>query len=369
MSAAGRGKTCGVLLAGGGGTRLWPASTRARPKQFLPLGRREGEPLIAGAARRLSAVCGGDDRLLVVTASSQVPRVREALPAVPEARILAEPAPRDTAAAIGLAAVYARSRDPGAIIGAIPADQDIGDEARFSELAARALSVAAERDAIVLLGIVPTRAETGFGYIELGEPVGGEGARAVMRFVEKPGADAAAEYASSGRHLWNAGMFFAPARRLCEELASHAPATWRGLEAIGEALRTGGEAEAARRAREVYPDLPAISIDHAVMEKTSAAVAIPADIGWSDVGSWASLAETRASDDDGNITRGNAVLIDARRNIVVGDGDHAVAVVGLEDVVVVQSGRGILVVPRERAQDVRRVVDALKAEDLDEFLD
>lgn len=357
----------GVLLAGGGGTRLWPASRRTRPKQFLPLGHREGEPLIAGAARRLGAACERG-KLLVVTAEEQVPRVRETLPDLPAGDILAEPLGRNTAAAIGLAAMHAAHRAPNAVIGAVPADQDIADEAAFASLAQRAFALASARDAIVLVGIVPTRPETGFGYVELGEVIEGD-ARAVARFVEKPDEATARRYASSGAHLWNAGMFFAPARRLLAEIEEHLPEMAAGLEAIGDALRSGGEVEAARRAREIYPQWPSISIDHGVMEKTSKAIAIPADIGWSDVGSWSALAETRTPDAEGNITEGNAVLIDAHRNIVAGDGDHAVAVVGLDDVVVVQSGRGILVVPRERAQDVREVVDELKAKNMAHFLD
>ena len=342
----------GVLLAGGGGTRLWPASRRTCPKQFLPLGHRAGEPLIASAARRLCAACGRD-RLLVVTAEDQVPQVSAALPKLLPGDILAEPAARNTAAAIGLAAVHASHRDPHAVIGAVPADQDIADEAGFAELADQAFSLAEEHDTIVVLGIIPTRPETGFGYLELGAAIGAR-ARDVARFVEKPDQATAERYASSGVHLWNAGMFFAPARRILAELAQHMPQTFAGLDAIAEALRAGGEKEAETRAHEIYPTLPAISIDHGVMEKASRVIALPADIGWSDVGSWSALGETRAADDAGNI--------------VLGDGEHAIAVVGLDDVVVVQSGRGILVIPRERAQDVRQVVDELSAKNLDEFL-
>ncbi len=357
----------GVLLAGGGGTRLWPASVRSRPKQFLALGHREDETLIAGAARRLRAVCGAEN-VLVVTAETQVGQVHAALPELPAGDILAEPAGRNTAAAIGLAAVHAAHRDPDAVLGAVPADQDITDEDGFSALADEAFRLASERQAIVLLGVVPTRPETGFGYLELGAFIEGD-AREVARFVEKPDEPTARRYASSGSHLWNAGMFFAPARLLLDEIARHLPETGAGLSAIADALREGGEAAAADKAREVYPTLPSMSIDHGVMEKTTGAIALPADIGWNDVGSWSALAEIRPADDAGNVLEGRALAIDAKRNIVVGDGDHAVAVVGVDDLVVVQSGRGILVIPRERAQDVRRVVAELEARNLDEFLD
>lgn len=376
-----------VILAGGSGHRLWPASRKARPKQFLPLGADTGESLLVATRRRLDTLCPAE-RILVVTARDQAEMVRAALPELPAHNILAEPAARNTAAALGLAAVHLLHRDRDAILGALPADHHIADSARFAAVAGRAFELASERDVIVTIGIVPTRPERGFGYLalggalapgagDLGRPDGddaragdaaGHGAVWVERFVEKPSLEAARGYFESGAYLWNAGMFFVSARRLLRDIEALMPATFAGLDAIATALREGGEAAAAARAEEVYPGLPGISIDHGVMEHAQSVVTLPGDFGWNDVGSWAALADYRAADEHGNIVQGTAVLHHARDNIVVGDNDHVVTLIGVEGLVVVQSGNGILVVPRERAQEVREAVAALQRRGLDRHL-
>jgi mannose-1-phosphate guanylyltransferase len=377
-----------VILAGGSGHRLWPASRKASPKQFLPLGADAGESLLAATRRRLDDLCPAEN-ILVVTARDQAEMVRLALPELPAHNILAEPAARNTAAALGLAAVHLLHRDPDAILGALPADHHIADRARFAAVARRAFDLAAARDVIVTIGIVPTRPEPGFGYLALGGPLdvdaasdvdtssgdaagagdaAAHGARWVERFVEKPSVEIARVYFESGQYLWNAGMFFVSARRLLRDIERLLPATFAGLDAIARALRDGGEHAAAARAEEVYPGLPGVSIDHGVMEHTQGVVTLPGDFGWNDVGSWAALADYRTADEHGNIVQGTAVLHDARGNIVVGDSDHVVTLIGVEGLVVVQSGNGILVVPRERAQDVREAVAALQRRALDHHL-
>jgi mannose-1-phosphate guanylyltransferase len=372
-----------VILAGGSGHRLWPASRKASPKQFLPLGADAGESLLAATRRRLDDLCPAE-RILVVTARDQAEMVRVALPELPAHNILAEPAARNTAAALGLAAVHLLHRDPDAILGALPADHHIADRARFAAVARQAFDLAAARDVIVTIGIVPTRPEPGFGYLALGGALdvdaasdvdtssdagaAAQGARWVERFVEKPSVEIARVYFESGQYLWNAGMFFVSARRLLRDIERLLPATFAGLDAIAHALRDGGEHAAAARAEEVYPGLPGVSIDHGVMEHTEGVVTLPGDFGWNDVGSWAALADYRAADENGNIVQGTAVLHDSRGNIVVGDSDHVVTLIGVEGLVVVQSGNGILVVPRERAQDVREAVAALQRRALDHHL-
>jgi mannose-1-phosphate guanylyltransferase len=373
-----------VILAGGSGHRLWPASRKASPKQFLPLGADAGESLLAATRRRLDDLCPVEN-ILVVTARDQAEMVRVALPELPARNILAEPAARNTAAALGLAAVHLLHRDPDAVLGALPADHHIADRARFAAVARRAFDLAAARDVIVTIGIVPTRPEPGFGYLALGGPLDADpssevgtsseigaaaahGARWVERFVEKPSVEIARLYFESGQYLWNAGMFFVSARRLLRDIEALLPATFAGLDAIARALRDGGEHAAAARAEEVYPGLPGVSIDHGVMEHTQGVVTLPGDFGWNDVGSWAALADYRTADENGNIVQGTAVLHDARGNIVVGDSDHVVTLIGVEGLVVVQSGNGILVVPRERAQDVREAVAALQRRALDHHL-
>jgi mannose-1-phosphate guanylyltransferase len=343
-----------VIMAGGGGTRLWPASRRRRPKQLLPLGR-GGESLLAATWRRLEAVVGAE-RVWVVTAADQAAGVAAELPRLPPANLVAEPAARNTAAAIGLAALAVRARDPDATIAALPADHHIADEPAYREVVARALAVAGDEDAIVTVGIQPTGPETGFGYLEPGAP-GPGGTRRVARFVEKPDRATAEDYVARG-FLWNGGMFFFRAARILAELERHLPRLAAGLAEIAAAPET-----LAR----VYPSVPAISIDYGVMEKTSGILLLPGAFGWNDVGSWTALAETHAADGDGNVCAGEVVAFEARDNIVSSDGG-LIALVGVSGLCIVRSGDAVLVVPRARAQDVREIVRRLEAAGRDPYL-
>lgn len=354
-----------VILAGGSGTRLWPASNRQRPKQFLSVVD-GGESLLAATARRLQAVCG-DGNITVVTAADQVELVRADLPALAPADVFAEPSARNTAAALGLAAVHLVHRDPEAVMGAIPADQHIADEPAFAAAADRAFEIAAASDIIVTIGIVPTHPETGFGYLELGDDRG-DGSHRVERFVEKPDQARAETYLADGRYLWNGGMFFVKARYLLAQIAEHMPETHAGLTEIADALAEGGLERGAEVAAQAYPPLPKVSIDYGVMEKAANVACVRGAFGWNDVGSWDALATVREPDANGNTVWGTAVLHDASGNIVVGDPDRVIAVVGVSDLVVVQSDDKILVIPRERAQDVRAAVAELASNGLDRFL-
>lgn len=337
-----------VILAGGSGTRLWPASRRARPKQLLPLGP-DGESLLEAALRRGRAIAG--ERVVIVTAESQVTATREV---VGDVELIAEPTGRNTAAALGLAAATIATRDPDAVLVVLPADQHVADEAGLTAKLERVLTVVEKDDVIGTVGITPTRAETGFGYLETARSTGGgddgEEVVPVMRFVEKPDATTAAAYVASGRYLWNAGMFVVGARRLLAELDTHLPVTARAVRDIA-----AGAVDAAA----VYPTLPSISIDHAVMEKASGVVTIPAAVGWDDVGSWAALPAVAGRDEAGNTVVGDAVVLDGTGNVVMSDDDTLIATVGLSDIVVVKSGDAILVIRKDQAQDVRKVVEAL----------
>ncbi len=356
-----------VILAGGSGTRLWPASRRARPKQFLDL---TGDgSLLAMALRRARGAVDGT--VVVVTAAAHAPLCeREAAAAGVAVDIVGEPAGRNTAAALGLAAVHLLHRDADAVIGALPADQHVGDEPAMARALERAFAAAERADRIATIGLTPTRAETGFGYLELGGDagLGIPGVREVARFVEKPDAATAAAYLAGGAHLWNGGMFFLRARRLADELARHLPATWAALGAVATALADGGDVAAATAA--AYATMPSISIDHGVMERADGVVTVPAEVGWSDVGSWAALAELRpdAGDADGNLTDGAVVVCDGHGNLVVSEPGRTIALVGVSDLVVVQAGDAVLIVPRARAQDVRLAVEALGRAGLDRFL-
>ncbi|MEM9491030.1 MAG: sugar phosphate nucleotidyltransferase, partial [Myxococcota bacterium] len=262
---------------------------------------------------------------------------------------------------------------PDAVMGVVPSDHYITDEAGFAELAGRGFAAAEERDVIATVGVVPNRPETGYGYLKLGDALDGDRLFRVEAFVEKPDAETAQHYIESGSYLWNAGMFFVGARRLLRELATHMPETHTGLEQIAGALRSGGRAAAIETTERVYGELPSVSIDYGVMERADNVATVRGDFGWNDVGAWTALADYRPADKRGNVTQGSVVAIDCSDNIIIsegaGDGEPvAVAAVGVEGLVIVQSGNSILIVPRERAQDVRAVVAELKERELDQFL-
>lgn len=346
--------TFAVILAGGGGTRLWPASRRRGPKQLLRLG--GGESLLAAAARRAQALLG-PGRTLIVTAADQATQIREALPEVPAEDVLVEPEPRNTAAAVGLAAVAAQRRaGPNALLAVLPADPHIGDEAAFAGAVRTALAHAS--DAIVTIGLAPTYPESGFGYIRFkGDSTFGDQVFAVDRFVEKPSTEVARSYLEAGNYLWNSGMFFLTAGRMLQEARQQLPRLGAALDAIAAADDFG----AAVRA--VYAQVPNISIDNGIMEHAGGMRVVRAAFGWNDVGSWAALPSIRPTDAAGNVILGQGVSVhDSKGSVVIAEpGAPFVGVVGAEDLVVVATPDAILVVRKELAQDVRKVVEAAKA--------
>lgn len=334
-----------VVLAGGGGTRLWPASRRVRPKQFLPLapgGRSLLEATVARARRLVPA-----ERVLVVTSGEQADAVRATLPELPAANVLVEPVGRSTAPAVALAARTLAARgEPGALLAVLPSDHAVGDEAAFLRTLEAAL--AAARTHLVTVGIPPAYPSTGYGYLELGDRTDGP-AREVRRFVEKPDAERARAFVASGRYLWNSGMFFFRACRILDEVRRHLPEVWAALES------------------DRYAEAPTISLDYGVMERTEDIWAVPGEFGWCDLGHWADLAAVHPPDADGHVRVGGPLLaLDARDNVVVGA--PLVALVGVEGLVVVATEDAVLVVPRARAQEVRRVVGELKTRGLEQYL-
>ena len=347
-----------MILAGGGGTRLWPASRRGRPKQLLALG--GNESLLSATFRRASAVVG-IERTLIVTAADQAQAIRQALPALPAANLVVEPAPRNTAPAVGLGAVeVARRGGRDAVVAVMPSDAFIGDEAGFGQVLRTALDSASQ--AIVTVGITPSRPETGYGYLQRGARVT-EQVFEVARFVEKPDLHTACGYLASGEYLWNSGMFFFSAGRLLDEVRRHLPET----AALLDELLTSSDPQSLCQAR--YPRLPSVSIDYGIMEKAAGIQVVPGDFGWSDVGSWAALADIRESDEAGNVVAGDAVVKSSQGSVILAEeGAPLVGVVGVNDLVVVATRDAVLVVPKSRAQDVRAVVAELSSKGRRELL-
>jgi len=355
-----------VIMAGGAGTRFWPASRSARPKQLLPLAGRSGEPLIAASVRRILPICP-PDRVVVVTAKHLTGAMRAALPDLPEANFLSEPAPRNTAPCIGWATATLLRRDPEATIMVLPSDHFIADEDGFRATLLCAVD-AAQRSSVATIGITPTRPDTGLGYIEKGDPVG-PGTFQVHRFIEKPDLARAETFLASGRHLWNSGMFFFRASSMMDLIRTHAPDLAGGLLRIDRAAALGDD---AAELQAVFPSLPSISIDYAVMEKADRIAVVEGSFGWSDVGGWQSAWELADKDAHGNAAPPNAIAVDARGNLVTdlgaGAEDRVIALVGVDNLAVVVTDDAILVIPRERAQDVRSVIDELKKRKLNERL-
>jgi mannose-1-phosphate guanylyltransferase len=347
-----------VIMAGGAGTRFWPASRTDRPKQLLPLGGKGNEPLVAASVRRILPICP-PERVVVVTARHLMNAMRAALPDLPAENFLAEPVPRNTAPCIGWAALEIRRRDPEAVIMVLPSDHFIGDEPRFRAALLRA-SEAATTCSVATIGITPTRPETGYGYMEKGQELSG-GVSAVLRFIEKPELARAEVFASSGRHLWNSGMFFFRASEMMSLIATHLPDLAKGLERMDRAAALGDEAAEIEK---VFPLLPSVSIDHGVMEKAERVALVEASFGWSDVGSWQSSWELSDKDEQGNAAPESAILVDARGNLVsdmrTQSNGQVIALVGVDDLAVVVTDDALLVIPRSRSQDVKKALEEVK---------
>jgi len=351
-----------VVLAGGRGTRFWPLSRRRRAKQLLALD--GNRTMIQQTVARLLPLARRD-RFWVITNDELRMAIMRQLPQVAKRQVLAEPVGRNTAPAIGLAAFLLLRRNPEAVLGLFPSDHVIGDEKAYRETIQKGVALAAAGENIVVLGIQPSRPETGYGYIEAGSRYAGRALR-VRRFTEKPDASKAAEFVAAGNYYWNSGMFLWSARTLTNALREHLPETAGLLEDIASRF---GTAKFASTFRRLYPKCENISIDYAVLEPRSAKgeeksgiYCLPADFGWNDLGSWTALHEhhvAKRSLADGNLIDcvGQFVL-NAEGNYVYAPGKF-VAAVGVENLVVVDAGDALLITTRERAQDVGKVVKYL----------
>jgi len=341
-----------VILSGGSGTRLWPVSREAYPKQFLPLVGKD--TMLQATWKRVARIAGAAP---IVVANQEhrfmaAEQLREC-DATPQALIL-EPIGRNTAPAIAIAALQALTVHDDALLLVLPSDHVVRDEAAFHE-AVKQAAVAAETGKLVTFGIVPTSPETGYGYIKAAD---GQGLRAVERFVEKPDLDTATGYVASGQYYWNSGMFLFKASRYLQELERFQPAMLAGSRQAWQQARR--DADFTRLDKDAFTAVPSDSIDYAVMEKTADAVVIPLDAGWNDVGSWTALRDVSQQDGDGNAHQGDVIAIDCRNTYAYAQ--RLVALVGLDDVIVVETDDAVLVGKADRMQEVKTVVAQLKAE-------
>src|SRR5829696_6994185 len=346
-----------VVPAGGSGTRLWPLSRATRPKFLLPLlGERS---LLQQTIDRL-APSVPPERTLVVCGPAHAAPVARQLPALPEQNVLVEPSPRGSGPAIALATAIIAHRDPQAIVGSFAADHEVSDLSLFDATLPPAVA-AAQEGLPVTIGLTPTRAETGYGYIErtddvvAGTPEGS--AYRAARFVEKPDAETATQYVASGRFLWNASMFVWQAQALLAEVARLQPELHAGVSHIAQVWGTPRQ---ERVAAEIWSHLAESTIDQGVLEQAQRIAVVPARFGWSDVGDWNNLGELIARDVDGNSVRGDLVQAHTRNSVVWSETGRLVALVGLENIAVVDTEDALLVVNRGAAQEVRQIVEQLK---------
>jgi mannose-1-phosphate guanylyltransferase len=351
-----------VILAGGRGTRFWPLSRKKRAKQLLALDGKQS--MIQQTVARLLPLAPAK-HLWIITNDDLRPAIAKQLPKLLKAQMLAEPAARNTAPAIGLAAFLLLREDPDGVIGMFPSDHVIANEKQYRETLRRAIEIAAAGENIVVLGIRPTRPETGYGYIEAGTAFEGHALR-VRRFTEKPDATKAAEFVAAGNYFWNSGMFLWSARTLANALREHLPKTALLLEEIAAAF---GTRKFAATFRKLYPKCENISVDYAVLERRSAKgeqagniFCLPADFGWNDLGSWTALHEhhnAKSSPAKGNLIAGaGSFVLNASGNYIHAPGKF-VAVVGVADLVVVETDDALLITTRQHAQDVGKVVKHL----------
>ncbi len=357
----------GVIMAGGSGTRLWPQSRRQTPKHLLPLV--SGKTMLEMTFDRIADAITPSN-ILVVTLAEQAAAIRECVPAIPAENVIAEPVGRNTAPCIGLAALIVRDRCPNASMAVMPADHIVSDKQKFEHVirtAARTLD--ARPESLITIGIIPKRPATGFGYIKKGKPCTERGQDGLTcfeakRFMEKPPFSRAREMVADGGYLWNAGVFFWRADTVLRMIDRHLPELGSGLTTLSKEL---GSESFDELLADLYEEITPISIDYGVMQKADKVLVIETDIGWDDVGSWASLSNIWPADETGCASNCELITVEAR-NCVAFSPKRLVAIVGLEDIVVVDSDDAVLVCKKDKAEDVREVVQELESRGLKHLL-
>jgi mannose-1-phosphate guanylyltransferase len=360
-----------VILAGGRGTRFWPRSRTRTPKQLLNIVGKD--TMLEQTVARLRPLVS-PDRIWTVTNAEQTVALKKQLPAAARKRVLTEPIGRNTAAAIALAALHVRHAAKGdALMAVLPADHFIAQPEKYRKIVSAALDLAREPGRLIVLGIPPTRPDIGFGYVErFGDPLGSSDflSFAVRRFTEKPALELAKEYVANGNFQWNAGMFFWRVSTFLDNLKAFLPKTHEALESLAEAI---GKKTYESRLRAIYPKLENISVDYAILENATRqegpprVFVIPAEVGWSDIGSWAAVYELLARQPGENVLAGRGLALDAAGNFLYSPGKF-VAAIGVRDLIVVETPDALLIVPRDRAQDVAKIVKSLEERKLNKLL-
>lgn len=349
-----------VIIAGGKGERFWPQSRAALPKHLLPVV--GTKPLLTQTLNRVKGLVPAANTF-VITSAVQAAAVRKVCRGlVPAGNIVAEPVGRDTAAAVGLAAALVARRDPQGVFAVLPADHVIHDTRAYRADLKAAFAAAASDAVMVTIGITPTEPATGFGYIQRGAPwktIGRHTVHAVKRFVEKPKARVAEDYLASGDYAWNAGMFVWSVPVVESAFAQHAPELAAGLQKIRRALAR--KQPLAAVLKKIYPTLPRISVDYALLEKSKNVVMLSSTFDWDDVGAWPAVVRHFPADAAGNVLRGRTIVEQGRGNVVVSEGRHLVALLGADDLIVVHTPDATLICPKAKAQDIKALVARVTA--------
>jgi mannose-1-phosphate guanylyltransferase len=354
----------GVIMAGGSGTRFWPESRHDRPKQLLNI--IGSKTMIRATAERILPEIPFE-RMMVVTGASHARKIAQQLPELAPGMIVCEPHGRNTAPCIALAAYKLFKTDPDGVMVVLPSDHLIGKQEEFREALRIGAEASSRGDHLVTFGVVPQRPETGYGYVHVGAAVLQVDAATlfkVQEFVEKPDHATAQHYVASGKYLWNSGMFIWKIRTIVRAFEIHLPGISRLMERISHALNTPAEPAAIA---EVYETIESVSIDYGIMEKADNVLTLPVDVDWNDVGCWTSLGDVWACDDLGNAPRGNVVIVDSER-CVVSSPHKLTALIGVQDLIVVDTPDALMICRKDRAQDVRKLQEILKAKGLEELL-
>lgn len=353
--------TYGVIMAGGGGTRFWPLSRQEEPKQLLNLS--GNDLMINETIDRIATVADKND-IFVVTNVTQVPKMKAATASrLQENHILAEPSARNTSACIGYAAMEIVKKYGDGIMCISPADHFIKNTAEFKRVLTEAVEVAEKEDKLITVGIQPTYPATGYGYIKF-DKAEESVAKTVIEFKEKPDLETAKSYLANGEYAWNSGMFIWKASTILKKFEELLPDVYACIVKIGEAMNTPEEAQVIA---DVYPTIPSISVDYGIMEKSDDVLVISGDFGWNDVGSWENMDVIYDEDENGNIIVGNQINIDTKNTISYAK-KRLITTVGVENLIIVETEDAILVCDKNRAQDVKLIVDELKASGQKEYL-